>query len=145
MPLQNPAAWATLGHVRYLSGDLKEAQSAFERALAFVGDCPEIHSVHLRLGDIYLQSNQASFGHVEGATGKEGRGSLWCPTEYVGLIDVVTASKAEMSSYRAQCDGPPLTDVYPIHTLCVYTLVWSYSSRRQRTSSCWPVSTVLPL
>ena len=70
MPLQNPAAWATLGHVRYLSGDLKEAQSAFERALAFVGDCPEIHSVHLRLGDIYLQSNQASFGHVEGATGK---------------------------------------------------------------------------
>ena len=58
--LQTPAAWATLGHIHYLSGDLKEAQPAFERALAFVGDCPEVHSVHLRLGDIYLKSNQAS-------------------------------------------------------------------------------------
>ena len=58
--LQNPAAWATLGHIHYLSGDLKEAQPAFERALAFVGDCPEIHSVHLRVGDIYLQSNQVN-------------------------------------------------------------------------------------
>ena len=58
--LQNPAAWATLGHIHYLSGDLKEAQPAFERALAFVGDCPEIHSVHLRVGDIYQQSNQVN-------------------------------------------------------------------------------------
>jgi tetratricopeptide (TPR) repeat protein len=56
--VQNPNVWSTLGHIYYLSNQLADAQSAYVRALALVTNCSALHSVHLRLGDIYLKSEQ---------------------------------------------------------------------------------------
>ncbi|GAB1597897.1 cilia- and flagella-associated protein 70-like [Argonauta hians] len=51
-----PDTWALLGHVKYLTGFVTEAQSHYERTLAFVNDAKDTHPVYLRLGSIYLQN-----------------------------------------------------------------------------------------
>ncbi|KAH8859674.1 Cilia- and flagella-associated protein [Schistosoma japonicum] len=52
-------AWACLGHLRYISGDLTAARSCFERCLALVTWPPkDQHILLLRLGSIYLQEQK---------------------------------------------------------------------------------------
>ncbi|KAK4469221.1 hypothetical protein MN116_006795 [Schistosoma mekongi] len=52
-------AWACLGHLRYISGDLSAARSCFERCLALVTWPPkDQHILLLRLGSIYLQEQK---------------------------------------------------------------------------------------
>jgi len=55
---QSPDAWAILGHHMYLTGDMQEAKSCYERATSFTADASEMHSIYLRLGSIYLQEGQ---------------------------------------------------------------------------------------
>lgn len=53
--LQNTDAWALMGHVKYLLGDIENAKDCYERTTAFVSDASEMHSIYLRLASIYLQ------------------------------------------------------------------------------------------
>ena len=53
--MQNPDAWAIMGHVKYLLGETDVAKDCYERTLAFVADASEMHSIYLRLASIYLQ------------------------------------------------------------------------------------------
>ncbi|XP_029635453.1 cilia- and flagella-associated protein 70-like [Octopus sinensis] len=53
-----PETWALLGHVKYLTGDVSNAQNHYDRTLSFVNDTQDIHSVYLRLGSIYLQDKK---------------------------------------------------------------------------------------
>lgn len=53
--LQNPNAWAIMGHVKYLQEDMEIAKDCYERTLAFTADASETHSIYLRLASIYLQ------------------------------------------------------------------------------------------
>ncbi|XP_013406723.1 cilia- and flagella-associated protein 70 isoform X2 [Lingula anatina] len=55
---ENPDAWAFLGHLNYLSGNLQEAKGCYERTLSFIGDPSESHSIYLRLASIYLEEGQ---------------------------------------------------------------------------------------
>lgn len=56
--IQNPDAWAILGHVKFLLGDTVVAKDCYERTLAFIADASEMHSIYLRLASIYLQEGQ---------------------------------------------------------------------------------------
>ena len=56
--LQNPNAWAILGHVKYMMGETDVAKDCYERTLSFVADASEMHSIYLRLASIYLQEEQ---------------------------------------------------------------------------------------
>ena len=56
--LQNPDAWAILGHVKYMVGDSEVAKDCYERTLSFVADASEMHSIYLRLASIYLQEEK---------------------------------------------------------------------------------------
>ena len=47
-----------MGHVKYLSGENKEARECYERTLSFVTDASEMHSIYLRLASIYLQDEE---------------------------------------------------------------------------------------
>ena len=58
--MQNPDAWAILGHQKYLTGDMQEAKNCYERTLSFTNDASEMHSIYLRLASIYLQQAQVS-------------------------------------------------------------------------------------
>ncbi|VDP67411.1 unnamed protein product [Echinostoma caproni] len=52
-------AWAQLGHLRYLSGDLEGAREMYERCLALTTWPPEDpHTLRLRLGTIYLKQEE---------------------------------------------------------------------------------------
>ncbi|KAK2186875.1 hypothetical protein NP493_185g01050 [Ridgeia piscesae] len=55
---QSADAWAIMGHVKYLSGDMEMAKDCYERTLAFVSDPSEVHSIYLRLASIYLQEGR---------------------------------------------------------------------------------------
>lgn len=49
-------AWACLGHLRYIAGDLNAARSCYERCLCLITWPPkDQHILLLRLGSIYLQ------------------------------------------------------------------------------------------
>jgi len=56
--VQSPDAWAILGHQKYLTGDVQEAKTCYERTLSFIDDASEMHSIYLRLASIYLQQGQ---------------------------------------------------------------------------------------
>ncbi|KAJ8251492.1 hypothetical protein GJAV_G00221940 [Gymnothorax javanicus] len=56
--LQNPDVWALTGHLHYQMGTLSKAKTFYERTLDFETDASDMHSVYLRLGDIYLQEGQ---------------------------------------------------------------------------------------
>ena len=58
--LQNPDAWAIMGHVKYLMGDTENAKDCYERTLSFVAQASEMHSIFLRLASIYLQEGKVS-------------------------------------------------------------------------------------
>jgi len=58
--LQNPDAWALMGHVKYLTNDTAEARDCYERTISFVADASEMHSIYLRLASIYLQEGRVS-------------------------------------------------------------------------------------
>ncbi|KAI0237880.1 Cilia- and flagella-associated protein 70 [Lamellibrachia satsuma] len=55
---QSADAWAILGHVKYLMGDMDMAKNCYERTLAFVSDPSEVHSIYLRLASIYLHEGR---------------------------------------------------------------------------------------
>ena len=55
---QSADAWAILGHLKYLTGDMQEAKNCYERTLSFTDDASEMHSIYLRLASIYLQEAQ---------------------------------------------------------------------------------------
>lgn len=57
---QNPDTFALLGHVSYLTGEMEEAQQAYERVLDFTSEASDMHTVHLRLASIYLQDQDFS-------------------------------------------------------------------------------------
>lgn len=61
--VQNPDAWAIMGHVKYLVGETEIAKHCYERTLAFVSDASEMHSIYLRLASIYLQESKVSDSH----------------------------------------------------------------------------------
>ncbi|CAH8839727.1 unnamed protein product [Trichobilharzia szidati] len=52
-------AWACLGHLRYITGDLNAARACYERCLALMTWPPkDQHSLFMRLGSIYLQEQK---------------------------------------------------------------------------------------
>ncbi|XP_056117732.1 cilia- and flagella-associated protein 70 [Rhinichthys klamathensis goyatoka] len=55
---QNPDTWALWGHLHHARADYAQAQSCYERTLDSVLDASDTHSVHLRLGSIYLQEGE---------------------------------------------------------------------------------------
>ena len=59
--LQNPDAWALMGHVKYLTNETSEARDCYERTISFVADASEMHSIYLRLASIYLQEARVSW------------------------------------------------------------------------------------
>lgn len=62
--LQNSTAWALLGHCCYLSGDVKSALDAYERVVEYADAPPDLHTVLLRLGDLYTGSGKVSRAHL---------------------------------------------------------------------------------
>ena len=58
--LQNPDAWALMGHVKYMTGDTEYAKDCYERTISFLHDASEMHSIYLRLASIYLQDKRVN-------------------------------------------------------------------------------------
>ncbi|XP_067912400.1 cilia- and flagella-associated protein 70 isoform X2 [Heterodontus francisci] len=55
---QNPDLWALLGHLNYMKKNYTKAKEYFERAICYVNDAFDMHSICLRLGSIYLQEEK---------------------------------------------------------------------------------------
>ncbi|XP_043568013.1 cilia- and flagella-associated protein 70 isoform X1 [Chiloscyllium plagiosum] len=55
---QNPDLWALLGHLSYMKENYSKAKEYYERALCYVNDALDMHSICLRLGSIYLQEEK---------------------------------------------------------------------------------------
>ncbi|XP_068276205.1 cilia- and flagella-associated protein 70 isoform X2 [Nyctibius grandis] len=54
----NPNVWAQKGHLGYLRRDFSEAKEYYERAISFVEDAEDMHSIYLRLGSVYLEDGE---------------------------------------------------------------------------------------
>ncbi|CAB3976881.1 cilia- and flagella-associated 70-like [Paramuricea clavata] len=55
---QSSNAWSLLGHVNYLTQRMDKARECYERTLAYVDEPTDIHSVLLRLANIYVTEGQ---------------------------------------------------------------------------------------
>ncbi|XP_041062560.1 cilia- and flagella-associated protein 70 isoform X2 [Carcharodon carcharias] len=55
---QNPDLWALLGHLSYMKENYTKAKEYYERALCYVNDALDMHTICLRLGSIYLQEEK---------------------------------------------------------------------------------------
>ncbi|XP_020371487.2 cilia- and flagella-associated protein 70 [Rhincodon typus] len=55
---KNPDLWALLGHLSYMKENYSKAKEYYERALCYVNDALDMHSICLRLGSIYLQEEK---------------------------------------------------------------------------------------
>ncbi len=58
--MQDANAWALLGHTHYLTGDFPSAKDAYERTVNYVTPPAHLHTVLLRLADIYLREEQVN-------------------------------------------------------------------------------------
>ena len=56
--VQEPEAWALLGHCSYLSGDRAKARQCYQRCLEYQRQPEDTHPVFLRLGSVYLQEGK---------------------------------------------------------------------------------------
>lgn len=56
--LQSSNAWSLLGHVNYLTHRMDKASMCYERALAYIDEPTDIHTVYIRLASIYLKERQ---------------------------------------------------------------------------------------
>ncbi|KAI7803804.1 putative tetratricopeptide repeat protein 18 [Triplophysa rosa] len=79
--LQNPDVWALWGHLNYMREDFSQAKSCYERTLDSL-DAADTHSVHLRLGSIYLQEGE--YKKARGTFQRACRSSPSCLT-WLGL------------------------------------------------------------
>ncbi|XP_038676620.1 cilia- and flagella-associated protein 70 isoform X2 [Scyliorhinus canicula] len=52
---QNPDLWALLGHLSYMKENYTKAKQYYERALCYVNEAFDMHTICMRLGSIYLQ------------------------------------------------------------------------------------------
>ena len=55
---QNSNAWALLGDVCYLSGDLDAALDAYQRVVDYAQPPGHLHTTLLRLADIYTRKRE---------------------------------------------------------------------------------------
>ncbi|XP_072337875.1 cilia- and flagella-associated protein 70 isoform X2 [Scyliorhinus torazame] len=55
---QNPDLWALLGNLSYTKENYTKAKEYYERALCYVNDAFDMHTICLRLGSIYLQEEK---------------------------------------------------------------------------------------
>ena len=59
LPLHQDAnAWSLLGHTHFLMGDFPSAKDCYERTVDYVTHPAHLHTVYLRLADIYLREQQ---------------------------------------------------------------------------------------
>lgn len=59
--LQNSNAWSLLGHTHYLTGDFPSSKDAYERTINFITPPAHVHTVYLRLADVYLRDHEVSW------------------------------------------------------------------------------------
>ena len=63
LPLHQDAnAWSLLGHTHFLMGDFPSAKDCYERTVDYVTRPAHLHTVYLRLADIYLREQQVCVG-----------------------------------------------------------------------------------
>ena len=63
LPLHQDAnAWSLLGHTHFLMGDVPSAKDCYERTVDYVTRPAHLHTVYLRLADIYLREQQVCVG-----------------------------------------------------------------------------------
>ena len=63
LPLHQDAnAWSLLGHTHFLMGDFPSAKNCYERTVDYVTRPAHLHTVYLRLADIYLREQQVCAG-----------------------------------------------------------------------------------
>ncbi|KAA0706143.1 Cilia- and flagella-associated protein 70 [Triplophysa tibetana] len=79
--LKDPDVWALWGHLNYMREDYSQAKSCYERTLDSL-DAVDTHSVHLRLGSIYLQDGE--YKKAKGTFQRACRSSPSCLT-WLGL------------------------------------------------------------
>ena len=61
LPLHQDAnAWSLLGHTHFLMGDFPSAKDCYERTVDYVTRPAHLHTVYLRLADIYLREQQVA-------------------------------------------------------------------------------------
>ena len=59
LPLHQDAnAWSLLGHTHFLMGDFPSANDCYERTVDYVSRPAHLHTVYLRLANIYLREQQ---------------------------------------------------------------------------------------
>ncbi len=72
--LQDSNAWALLGHTYYLAGNFPASKDAYERTVNYVTPPAHLHTVLLRLANIYLTDKQvcvrAPIGYLDNAHNK---------------------------------------------------------------------------
>eukprot|EP00794_Sanderia_malayensis_P017853 gene17853-19636_t len=54
----NPNAWCSLGHLKFLSCEEVDGKEAYERALSYEVDAQDLHTLYLRLSMMYLKEEQ---------------------------------------------------------------------------------------